>query len=140
VIDFGGLGPEVVDERLDILTPSAILGYRDNRNLISETRLQPFERRHLPQTRFAPSGPKVDEDELAGKFGKADGVTGKVDQRNRWRWNWWRAWNKLSEPRPPRLACFVLHRDRAARQRQRQQYRGSTSPFYHFVLPSGRPL
>src|SRR5271169_5977132 len=77
--------PELVDKRLHCLAAAAVLRYRDDGDLVTQTQLHPREGWHLAQTRLAPGGPEIDKDDPAGEFGEADRVPGQIDKRDRGR-------------------------------------------------------
>src|SRR6516164_9550600 len=81
-IDLDRFELELADKRLDGLAAAAILRYRDDHNLVTEARLQPLERWHLTQTRFAPGGPEIDEDDFAVEFGEASRIPGEIHERD----------------------------------------------------------
>ena len=61
--------PQLGDERRHRLAAADILRDREHRNLVAETGLQAFERRHLTSARRAPSRPKVQQNRPAGEIG-----------------------------------------------------------------------
>jgi hypothetical protein len=78
--------PEFGDERLDRLAAAHILRYREDRDLVAESCLQPLQGRHFFTARRAPGGPEIDKNQLAGEIIQPDrfarGV-GKADLRRR---------------------------------------------------------
>ena len=79
-IDLDRFEPELVDKRLDSLPAAMVLRYCDDRDLVAKARLHPLERWHFTQTRLAPGGPEIDEDDFAREFGEADCVPGEIDK------------------------------------------------------------
>src|SRR5580704_16943107 len=96
-IDLDRFEPEFGDERLDGLVAAAVFRYCKRRDPLAEPRLQPLERGHLAQARLAPSGPKVDEDELASKVRQIEAVSGAVGKRDRRRRERLRGGQELAE-------------------------------------------
>ena len=79
-IELDRFEPEFLDERLDDLVAAAILGYREDDDILAQARLHSIERRHLAQAWHTPGGPEVEHDELAAEIGEAGGISAWIDK------------------------------------------------------------